>query len=167
MTGHVEFNWDSAKVEQVIHDRLRVQMLQMADRVVQLAESFAPRKTGRLATSIGYDWNDAELTVVFTVGASYGIFQEYGTRNMPPHAYLRPAINQVGPIYGFNVEMAFLNTPEYSQPVLAVGNTFSIPKTLSHRQRARVKENRLKSEHYYHSQGNVHRARMHARRREF
>ena len=86
---------------------------------------------------------------------------------MPPHAYLRPAINQVGPIYGFNVEMAFLNTPEYHQPVLAVGARFQIPSTLNTRQRARIKENRLQSHKYYHASGNVHRTRMTPRRRHF
>ena len=105
--------------------------------------------------------------IVFTVGVPYGIFQEYGTRNMRPHAYLRPAINQVGPIYGFNVEMAFVNTPEYNQPVLAVGSRFATPKTLSTRQKERIRENELLSKKYYHKQGNVHRTRMHARRREF
>lgn len=167
VTGNVEFNWNGAAVIDEVHARIAANMLEMADRVVNLAEQFAPKKTGALATSIGYDWNYAELTIVFTVGVFYGIFQEYGTRNMPPHAYLRPAINIVGPIYGFDVEIAFLNTPEYNQPVLAVGSRFAIPKTLNARQRARIKENRLQSEKYYHSKGNVHRARLHARRKEF
>jgi HK97 gp10 family phage protein len=167
LTGNVEFNWNGEAVVDEVHARIAHNMLEMADRVVNLAESFAPRETGYLATSIGYDWNYQDLTTVFTVGAPYGIFQEYGTRNMPPHAYLRPAINQVGPIYGFNVEMAFLNTPEYNQPVLAVGARFQIPSTLNARQRARIKENRLQSNKYYHSKGNVARARMHARRRHF
>ena len=86
---------------------------------------------------------------------------------MPPHPYLRPAINMVGPIYGFNVEMAFLNTPEYNQPVLAVGSGFRLPKTLGARQAARVRENKAYSSKYYHSKGNVHRVRLHARRKEF
>ena len=167
MTGNVEFNWDGAAVVDEVHARIAANMLEMADRVVSMAEQFAPKRTGALATSIGYDWNYQELTIVFTVGVPYGIFVEYGTRNMPPHAYLRPAINQVGPIYGFNVEMAFLNTPEYNQPVLAVGSRFAIPKTLNARQRAQIKENRLQSQKYYHSKGNVVRTKMHARRRHF
>ncbi len=167
MTGNVEFNWDAATVIDEVHARIATNMLEMADRVVDMARQFAPKKTTRLAQSIGYDWNYQDLTIVFTVGAEYGIFQEYGTRNMPPHPYLRPAINQVGPIYGFNVEMAFLNTPEYNQPVLAVGSKFHAPKSLSPKQRARVLENAAYSKKYYHSKGNVVRARMHARRRHF
>lgn len=167
MTGNVEFNWDAAAVIDEVHARIAANMLEMADRVVSLAESFAPKKTTRLAQSIGYDWNYQDLTIVFTVGVDYGIFQEYGTRNMPPHPYLRPAINQVGPIYGFHVEMAFLNTPEYNQPVLAVGSRFATPPTLSAKQEARVRENEAYSKKYYYSRGNVHRARLHARRREF
>lgn len=167
MTGNVEFNWDAAAVIDDVHARIAANMLEMADRVVSLAESFAPKKTTRLAQSIGYDWNYQDLTIVFTVGVDYGIFQEYGTRNMPPHPYLRPAINLVGPIYGFHVEMVFVNTPEYNQPVLAVGSRFATPPTLSAKQEARVRENEAYSKKYYHSRGNVHRARLHARRREF
>ena len=167
MTGNVEFNWDGQAVEDEVHRRVAANMIEMANKVVSLAEYFAPKRTGALAQSIGYDWNYAELTIVFTVGVPYGIFQEYGTRNMRPHAYLRPAINQVGPIYGFNVEMAFVNTPEYNQPVLAVGSRFATPKTLSTRQKERIRENELLSKKYYHAKGNVHRTRMHARRREF
>lgn len=150
-----------------VHDRLARNMIEMADRVVSLAESFAPKRTGALATSIGYDWNYQNLTIVFTVGVFYGIFQEYGTRNTPPHPYLRPALNQVGPMYGFNVEMAFLNTPEYNHPVLAVGSRFAMPEHLTGKQKARVRENEAYSKKYYHSKGNVRHAKMHARRRQF
>ena len=70
--------------------------------------------------------------------------------------------------YGFNVEMAFLNTPEYNQPVLAVGSRFAMPKSLTPRQKSRVRENELLKKHYYTSpSSNVARARMHARRRHF
>lgn len=168
LTGNVEFNWSGEAVVDEVHRRIAANMLEMADRVVSMAEQFAPKRTGALATSIGYDWNYQDLTIVFTVGVDYGIFQEFGTRNMPPHPYLRPAINQVGPIYGFNVEMAFLNTPEYNQPVLAVGSGFRSPPGLSDRQKARVRENEVRGKRYYqHPTGNVRRARLHARRREF
>jgi HK97 gp10 family phage protein len=168
MTGHVEFNWDAAAVIDEVHARIAKNMLELADKVVERAAYLAPKKTTYLAGSIGYDWNYAELTIVFTVGAPYGIFQEYGTRNMPPHPYLRPAINAFGPIYGFNTEMAFTNTPEYNQPVLAVGSRFATPPTLSSRQKSRVRENELYSKKYYqHPTGNVRRTRMHARRRQF
>ena len=168
MTGTVEFNWDGAAVIDEVHARIAKNMIEMANKVVSLAEYFAPKRTGALAQSIGYDWNYAELTIVFTVGVPYGIFKEYGTRNMRPHAYLRPAINQVGPIYGFNVEMAFTNTPEYNQPVLSVGSTFRVPKKLSEKQRTQVRANELRGMRYYqHPTGNVKRGRLHARRREF
>jgi HK97 gp10 family phage protein len=168
LTGHLEFNWDAASVIDEVHARIAHNMLEMADRVVSLAESFAPKKTGALASSIGYDWNYAELTIVFTVGVPYGIFVEYGTRNRGPHPYLRPAINQVGPIYGFNVEMAFTNTPEYNQPVLAVGSGFRMPKSLSDRQKAQVRANEARGKRYYQGpSSNVRHSRMHARRRHF
>ena len=127
----------------------------------------APKRTGELARSIDFDWNDENFTVVFTVGVPYGIFQEFGTRNMPAHPYLRPALEQIGPQYGFNIEMAFLNTPEYNQPVLAVGSKFAMPSSLSSRQKAQVRVNEKASKHFYKKRGNVRYARMHSRRRHF
>ena len=46
MTGNVTFNWDGKAVEDEVHRRIAVNMLEMANRVVSLAESFAPKKTG-------------------------------------------------------------------------------------------------------------------------
>ncbi len=157
----------AGNIEDEVHQRLADNMLHMANEVVRMAEQFAPKKTGALATSIGFDWNYDTLSVVFTVGVPYGIFQEYGTRNMSAHPYLRPAINAVAPIYGFNVEMAFLNTPDYNQPVLAVGSKFAVPQSLSSRQKEQVRANEAYSKKYYHGKGNVRHTKMHAHRRYF
>ena|SRR5579885_853141 len=38
-----------------------------------------------------------DLTAYIGVGANYGIYQEMGTRYMPAHPYLAPAVEQVRP----------------------------------------------------------------------
>lgn len=161
------FTWNGDQVEDEVHKRLAENLQSFARDVVQRAEQFAPKRTGRLATSIGYDWNYQTLSVVFTVDAPYGIFVEYGTRYMAPHPYLRPALNAVGPVYGFHMEMVFANTPEYANPVLAHNERFFAPPTLTDKQRARISENKAYSRKYYHATGNVRHVRMHPRRRHF
>ena len=52
----------------------------------------APRDTGALASSIGYD---GQGTV--TVGVDYGIFVEYGTTRTAPQPFARPSVDQNRP----------------------------------------------------------------------
>ncbi len=156
-----------------IYNRIQANMLEMANRVVRLAEQYAPKKTGRLAASIGFDWNAANFQVVFTVDAPYGIFVEYGTRNMMAQPYLRRALNTVGPQYGFNLEMAFTSTPHINKPLMVHGARYAMPPTLTPRQREHVIKNLTPVARHHHYVGhpytgaltNVGRARLHVRRR--
>ncbi len=151
--------WHGENVVDEIGKRIDANMLQLGSAVVRFATDLAPKRTGRLATSIGYDYSLTTHTLVFTVDAPYGVFVEYGTRNMAPHPYLRPALNMVGPVYGFNMEMMFANTPSIHDPVLAAGSTFRVPNTLTAKQRSHVK-NVLKPESQKQFRSNVSRARM-------
>jgi HK97 gp10 family phage protein len=156
--------WNGQQVMDEVHNRIRNGMLASAEQVVSIARSLAPKKTGRLAMGLGYDFNDAELTVVFTAEAPWSIFQEYGTRYIPPHPYLRPAINHVfSQTFGINTEMAFLNTPHINQPILAHGAGFHLPPTLTAKQLAHVREHLLPTSKRYYV-GAVSRTRMHVRK---
>jgi len=67
--------------------------------IVATAEELAPVDTGYLRsniTSMVYDNGGFDIALHITVAADYGIFQEFGTRNMPPHPFLRPAIEMAG-----------------------------------------------------------------------
>jgi bacteriophage HK97-gp10 putative tail-component len=167
----VQYEWNGLQVMDEVHQRISQDMQAMARDVVRIAEIHAPKRTGRLAQGIDYDWNDAELTVVFTVGASdpkltYGLFVEYGTRYMKPYSYIRFAMQAVGPQYGINMEMAFLNTPHINNPILAHKGDFALPHTLTAKQRQHVKQHLLPHSRYYHNdkKGNVHHARLHVRK---
>ena len=81
----------------------------IGEGIAQEARRLAPVDTGFLKSTI--DWaivgegiRGMELHVF--VGATYGIFQEFGTRKMAPHPFLRPAINQAGSRF-VSTEMAF------------------------------------------------------------
>ncbi len=153
---------NAAEVDAGIHRRITAQMLALGKQVVAIAERLAPKKTGRLATSIGFDFNQADFRLVFVVEAPYGMFVEYGTRNMRSHPYLRPALNMVGPIYGIETEMAFANLPPIHAPLMVQGSGFHTPRNLSAKQLAHVKKHLSPSAKRHHV-GNVRRSRLHIR----
>lgn len=167
--------WNGQEVIDAVHERIKANMLGLARAVVADAERRAPKRTGHLASTIGFDWNESTYSVVFTVDAPYGMFQEYGTRNMMPHPYIRPALNTIGPQYGFNFEISFTSTIQTDTKLLAHGPTFQMHKSLTAKQKAHVRAH-LKpvSEHFHHlgspykgALTNVGRARVHARRKQF
>lgn len=160
MTGNVQ--WSGDQIIDEIEDRVWNGMLAVSRQVVQIATMYAPKKTGRLATSIHFDADRTNFAVAFIVDAPYGIFQEYGTRHMAPHPYLRPALNTVGPQYGFDFTMAFDATPDIHAPLIARGASFGVPSTLTHSQHQHV-INRLKPVSQRHHIGNVSRAHLRVR----
>ncbi len=126
-----------------VHERIVKQMRQKATNIVQKAVRLAPRDTNYLASSIHYEMNENDYTVSFIVGAFYGIFQEFGTRKMRPHPYLRPAINDEFGIYGWETSMAFQNVPHIYAPIIAHGKGFHLPSTLTRKQRGHVRKHLL------------------------
>lgn len=162
----IQFNGQQMLDE--ISQRIDAQAMTLGRTVVQIAERYAPKRTGRLATSISFAYDNVTHSISFIVGAPYGVFVEYGTRHSMPHPYLRPALNQVATIYGFQTEMNFANTIQTDTKLLAHGPTFQMHKSLTDRQKAHVIQN-LKSRSTMHHIGNVSRAKLsvHHRRREF
>ncbi len=146
----------SQRIDQSAHD--------VGKMVVQIAERYAPKRTGFLATSISYAYDNQTHAISFIVGAPYGIFQEYGTRNMAPHPYLRPALNTVGTIYGFETSMEFQNVIQTDKKLLSHGSTYQMHKSLSERQKAHVRT-KLKPVAERHHIGNVSRAKLKVRHR--
>ena len=160
----MQYQWNGQQVLDQVHQRIVQQMNQIGRDVVSIAQRYAPKRTGRLATSIHYMWNDATYTVAFVVDAPYGVFVEYGTRYQRPQPYLRPALNTVAPIFGIQTAMAFTGTPHINQPILAHGAGFHLPPTLTPKQRQHVREHLLPTSKRHHI-GNVSRARLHVQRR--
>ncbi len=155
-------SWDSQLIQDGIHQRITAQMLALGKQVVQIAERLAPKKTGRLAQSISFDFNQADFRLVFVVEAPYGMFQEYGTRHIRPHPYMRPALNMVGPIYGIQTELAFANLPPIHAPITTSGRDYHLPTNLTARQVSHVRKHLVPAMKRHHI-GNVSRAKVHIR----
>lgn len=75
----------------------------IAVEVQRSAKQKAPVDTGTLQASITVAQESADTNeVAYTVGTNvfYAPFQEFGTRYIPPHPYLVPALVEVGGKYG-------------------------------------------------------------------
>ena len=162
MTGNIQWNGDQIIDE--VENRIWNNMLQVAQAVVQAEKILAPKKTGWLASTSRFEAERANFAVTFKSDAPYDIFVEYGTRHMMPRAHWRPALNSVGPQYGFDFTFAFDNVPEIHAPVLAAGATFRVPKTLTPKQRMHVQK-WLKPVSQWHHHGNVQGAHLRVRGR--
>lgn len=66
-----------------------------AIRVETAAKHLCPVDTGRLRSSITHQMNSDSAGLYVDIGTNveYAIYQELGTRRMPAHPYLRPALN--------------------------------------------------------------------------
>lgn len=152
----------SQQFSDALHSRIVTHMRQIGIVVTNLAEQFAPKKTGRLATSISYQLDESNYTLTFLVGAPYGIFQEFGTRHIRPHPFLRPALNRVPEFHGIQTEMAFLNTPVVHAPIHAAGAGFHLPSSLTTQQVQHVRTH-LTPTSKRHFVGNVSRSKLRVR----
>jgi hypothetical protein len=159
----VPVEWRGPQVLDEIEQRVNANMIAIGRQVVQIGQRYAPKKTGRLAMGMTFDYNLSTHTLVFVGEAPYDIFVEYGTRNQRPQPHWRPALNTVGSIYGINLELAFANVPYIHAPVLAQGAKFHVPSTLTAKQRQHVKEHLVPASQR-HFIGNVSRTKMHIRK---
>jgi len=108
------FRWFGDKIKAQIDTYLDRKMHQAGEAIVARAQALAPVRTGALRNSIAYvvAYNEAggRHTLSIQVGVPYGVYQEFGTRNMAPHPYIRPALNEIGRIWGFDTQMFFAGT---------------------------------------------------------
>lgn len=93
----VKFN-HLPKIATGMHARAASFVAKAAFDIQAHAQERAPVDTGVLKASIQAR-QIGPLHWQVTVGAHYGIYQEYGTRFMPAHPFLNPAIEQVRPMF--------------------------------------------------------------------
>ncbi len=141
-----------------ISNRIDVIGHKFGDDVVRAAKTYVHVRTGELQRSIDYKYDRSNHSISFIVGAPYGLFVEYGTRHSHAYPYLRPALNTVGTIYGFETSMQF-TAFETDKELLVAGSRYIGGKGLTAGQKRHVSEN-LKPKLLRHHIGNVSRAEM-------
>ncbi len=155
-----------SQFKQEISDSIDKQAHMIGTHVIAEAFMLAPVKTGELRRGLTYLYDNMNHTISFIVRAPYGLFQEYGTRFMRPHPYLRPALNKVlgrtGGIYGFETTMEFRNTIQTDRKLLAQGPDFQMHKSLTDKQKAHVRKHLkpISKKYFKGGKSNVGRARL-------
>lgn len=84
--------WNGPAVKAEVTDMVMGMLEQMGQAVRDEAVRLAPVRTGRLRDSIGYTIRRSDMTVSIHADAPYSYFQEFGTRLIPAHPFLRPAL---------------------------------------------------------------------------
>jgi len=168
-----DFKWFGDRVRAQWEKEIDRRMHRTGEAIVNRARQLAPVRTGALRDSIDYivlynPGKRSELRI--TVGMPYGIFQEFGTRNIPPHPYIRPATNEFGRIWGFDVAMDFQAPTTatwqgiyYTKDAGYVLPSAIQPRPLTAKQRVHVARYLVPSARRL-NVGNVRRAGMHVRR---
>jgi hypothetical protein len=151
--------WFGGRILQGVYDWRDQKLHEAGAACLAQSRALAPKKTGFLASQETYQVANGTLTLI--LGASYDIFQEFGTRNIHAHPHVRPALNAVGRIFGA-VEMQFA-APFIASPVLAHKGSYVVPKNLTQRQRRHVAQDLLPVAQRLH-RGNVRRAKFRVRR---
>ena len=165
-----KFPWFGQQVKDWVLQKVDDRLHQTGDRIVSRAQQLAPVDTGALRNSISYIVAGEGLvrTLVIDVGMPYGIYQEYGTRNISPHPFIRPALLEIGRLWGIDVQMTFAHGgPTTWQGVYHTQGRYVVPsaiqpKPLTPKQRVHV-ENRLAPSGKAMHRGNVRRAKMRVR----
>ncbi len=140
------FTWLGAQFTKQVMGDADTKMRAMGEAIVGKARSLAPERTGALKAGIGYTYRQSDHTLSIHADEPYSIFQEYGTRYIRPHPFIRPAIAAVaGRVWGASaIEIEFANTPFIKSPILAHPGgksqvIFKTPKTLTSKQLSHVR----------------------------
>lgn len=80
-------------------EQCKVAVQKAAFDIEARAKELAPVDTGNLRRSIHCEFAPDGLTGAVGTVVEYAVYQEFGTVKMPPHPYLRPAADEVGPSF--------------------------------------------------------------------
>jgi HK97 gp10 family phage protein len=94
--GNLWWNGDAAKKD--MGSKIDAKMIQLGKEAVEAARNYVAVDTGELQNSIGFTYRQSDKTITLHADTHYAFFQEFGTRFMMPHPFLRPAILKVFPV---------------------------------------------------------------------
>src|SRR5271166_3872324 len=90
---------------------------------------YAPVDTGALRASFYATLNKSNHTATIFIPLFYGIYQEFGTRYIKPHPFVRPALLDASMRWHFTeVTIRLIPAPQRSEPLKATTAGFNLPK---------------------------------------
>ncbi len=122
------FVWNGPQVEQEVYLRIKTELNNLGTFLVSKMKSFAPVDTGLLKSSIQFTSATQELSITVYVGPFYGIYQEFGTRYIKPHPYVRPALLEGAERWKFGtLQIDLYPAAQVLEPLRAHGSGFHLP----------------------------------------
>ena len=128
--ANFDFHWDDG-VEQSVIQELDTKLAALGGGIVESMQHYAPFKTGALRDSIADHYDAATHTLTIYIGMGYGVYQEFGTRFIPPHPFIRPAILDYSPTFqawGLSGTLLIHPPTQASEPLRATTSGFRLPK---------------------------------------
>jgi HK97 gp10 family phage protein len=158
------FQWFGAALTKTVLGDIDAKLQLTGQQIVATAQSLAPVRTGALRAGIDSQVANHVLTITFA--EPYSLFQEFGTRTIPAHPYIRPALNAVNRVWGGTIDVEF-NVPLITAPVVTHKGTMIVPsgiqpRPLTQAQHRRVQANAAVAKQHY--RGNVKRAGFRVKR---
>jgi HK97 gp10 family phage protein len=124
------FNWNSSWADEKIRE-LDTKLAAFGGHLANAMQQFAPIETGALRQSIVDTYDVTTHTLTIYIGAPYGVYQEFGTRFIPPHPFIRPAIVEYAAVFqawGLSAELLIHPPAQLSEPIRATTSGFKLPK---------------------------------------
>jgi hypothetical protein len=125
-----DFHWNDSWADEAIQE-LDTKLAALGGGLVESMQHYAPLDTGDLRNSIADHYDAATHTLTIYIGMGYGVYQEFGTRFIPPHPFIRPAILDFTPTFqawGLSGTLTINPPPQMSEPLRATTSGFRLPK---------------------------------------
>ena len=135
--------WNAAAMKQVQEAIDRKILIPASNYMAMTIQRLAPVDTGALRASVYASFNKTAHQAIVHIPKYYAVYQEFGTRFMKPHPFIRPAILETAKIWKFDhVTMKLLPAPQKSEPLKATTRGFMLPKhqPLTAKQAAHVRK---------------------------
>lgn len=160
-------SWFGDRITDAVFGDVDVRLRRGGEAWKAVTHALAPKRTSFLVSQEDYEVHDR--TLILKLGAFYDIYQEFGTRFIPPHPHARPGLAAIGRIFGGDIEMHFNTMASGAWTgIFAHQGGFVVPsgiqpRPLTQAQHRHVREKLLPvSRRLY--RGNVRRAKMVVRR---
>jgi hypothetical protein len=127
-----DFSWNGDEIEREVMEAIDDRMVALGGFIVEHMQGYSPVDTGAMRAGMHDQYDYATHTLYVYSPASQSVWQEFGTRNMKPHPYMRPTILDVGPTWmGMPIEWELALRPpaQISEPLRATSSGFRLPRS--------------------------------------
>lgn len=116
-------------IEALVANQVNTTLEHLGQFLVARAQQYAPVRTGHLRESITHRVDATSHVLYVSAPVSYAYYQELGTRHIPPHPYLRPALADAAQIWpiSFAALTLYLH-PQMAEPIEAHATGFHLPR---------------------------------------